>query len=56
MNIRKQLQEIYLQYVNDFITISAFADYHHIDDQTASLLIAEGRAIHEQEVAALHNS
>lgn len=42
-----RLQELYLEYKNDFITVEAFADYHHIVTAQASLIIMSGKAIHE---------
>ena len=49
MNIRETLQNIYLQYVNDFLTVGAFADYYGVDDETADWLIDRGRQIHIEE-------
>lgn len=35
----KNYQELYLNWVNDFITVQGFADYHNIDYKVADRLI-----------------
>jgi len=35
----------YLEWRNDFLTIEAFADYHHISDEDATALIKAGRLL-----------
>lgn len=43
---------MYLSYVNDFITVSAFAAYYMISEELASQIINEGRELHELNVKA----
>jgi hypothetical protein len=35
----KNYKELYIDWVNNFITISGFADYHNLDDDIAKELI-----------------
>lgn len=49
--LRLALQAIYLQYINQFLTIGGFADYHHITDEEAETLIRLGKRFHEEIVA-----
>ena len=45
--LQKQLKNYYLQYLNDFLTVSVFAEYHGISIQFAEYLIVEGKKHHE---------
>lgn len=49
--MKTQLQAIYLHWVNNFITVGAFADHYHITDAEAETLIRLGRRFHEEIVA-----
>lgn len=48
--MRQQFITWYLQYLNEFITVGAFADYHHISDEQAHSVIAMGKEFHEWDV------
>jgi len=50
MNIRKQLNEMYIDWVNEFLTIERFAEYYGITVKQAYTLLALGLAIHEEGV------
>ena len=45
MSARDQLRAIYLEWVNDFLSVAAFAEYHWITDAQAADLIALARDI-----------
>ena len=53
---KNRLQELYLMYVNDFISTYAFADHLNISQAEAELIIEEGRKEHEQRVKELQQS
>lgn len=50
MNTCDRLQSLYLEYVNDFLTLDAFADYLFISVEEAHAIIEAGKAIHEYRV------
>ena len=41
----ERAEEMYLEWVNDFLTIECFAEYHEITVAVAEKIIAEGRRI-----------
>lgn len=43
-------RELYLSYVNDFISVYSFADHYNIAQEDANNIINEGRELHEQFV------
>lgn len=45
MSAREQLKAIYLQWVNDFLSVARFAEYHGITDAQAANLITLARDI-----------
>ena len=45
MSARDQLRAIYLQWVNDFLSVASFAEYHGITDAQAADLITLARDI-----------
>ncbi len=45
MSAREQLKAIYLQWVNDFLSVARFAEYHGITDAQAADLITLARDI-----------
>lgn len=45
------LHEMYLDYVNNFITVECFADFYDITSDVAERVIRLGRMIHERQVA-----
>ena len=48
MSIQKQLIEIYLDYVNDFLTIGRFAEYYNLTPNHAKMLLSIGRELQEE--------
>ena len=44
------LQEMYLDWVNNFLTIEGFADWYGIGEKRAAVIISAGRKIHHQRV------
>jgi len=51
MFLRDQLQDAYLDWVNNFLTIPAFAEHYGLDYYEAVQIIKAGEAIHERLVA-----
>ena len=45
MSAREQLKAIYLQWVNDFLSVARFAEYHGITDAQADALITLARDV-----------
>lgn len=45
MSAREQLKAIYLQWVNDFLSVARFAEYRGITDAQAAALITLARDI-----------
>lgn len=48
--MKENLANFYLQYINEFLTISAFSDFHHIDMDTCTYLLKIGKQYHEERV------
>jgi hypothetical protein len=46
---REVLKATYLAYVNDFLTLGAFAEWLDIDPSYAAVLVAAGRELHEED-------
>lgn len=46
--MREALAEIYREWVNDFLSIDAYADYYHIELEEAYMLIQLGRRFHNE--------
>lgn len=46
-----KLANLYLEWVNDFLTVPAFASYHRITEAKAYRIINIGRKCHERRVA-----
>lgn len=46
MNLELILEKLYLDYFNNFVSISKFASYYNISEELASMLIKQGREIH----------
>ena len=44
------LADIYRDYLNNFLTVECFAEYHDIDKKAATHLIDAGRAAHDARV------
>lgn len=47
--------EIYLDWVNNFLSLEAFAEYYELTSEQASLLIELGKSIHEAHVKFLRS-
>lgn len=47
-----ELQEAFLLYFNEYLTVECFADHHCITLEEAEAIINAGRIIHESRVAA----
>jgi len=47
----KNLQQFYLDYVNNYLTLSQLASDHDLSMNEAELLVEMGRKIHEERVA-----
>lgn len=52
----KQKAVIYLDWVNNFISVERFASYYNITITEANKLIDEGRIIHENSINGNTNS
>ena len=53
MSIDNQLKEMYLDYVNNFLTVSAFASAYFVNEDEARDLIKIGKRLHEEEAQRL---
>lgn len=49
----KKLIELYLSFVNDFITLGRFAEAHGLEEDDAITLIKLGKKYHERNVELL---
>jgi hypothetical protein len=49
-DIKNRLASFYLQYVNDFLTIARFSEYHEITENNAELLLKLGKSFHEERL------
>lgn len=50
MYIKEALQEAYLDYINDYLTVEYFASVYGLSTKEAELLIDLGRLVHERIV------
>lgn len=48
VNIKEALNEVYLDWLNNFVTIPAYASWYGIDEKEARDIIELGRKIHEK--------
>ena len=48
--LRDYLADLYLTYVNDFLTIEVFAEYYGLDEEDAKALLEIAKKSHEQRV------
>ncbi len=46
----KKLIELYLDYWNNFLSVSRFAEYYSLEEDDAQLLIEIGRKYYERQV------
>lgn len=54
MRLRKVLQELYLDYRNDYLTVDKFAEHNLLAVDDAAMLIELGRKIHAEGVNFEH--
>ena len=52
MSINNLLKEMYLDYVNNFLTVSAFASAYFVNEDVARDLIKIGKRLHEEDFAS----
>jgi hypothetical protein len=48
--IKDKIHAMYLDWCNNFITVSRFAEYYSVSEAKANRIIEVGRTIHEQNV------
>ncbi len=53
INIREDVENYYLEWVNNFLTIEKFAEYYKITEVQAKFLIDMGKQINSQKGSAL---
>jgi hypothetical protein len=56
ISFTKVVREIYLDWVNNFLTVQRFAEYYGISEDFAIELIGEGRRLHENAVQEYNES
>ena len=54
MKANQYLRELYLDYVNNFLTVDRFAEHHGIQSTEARRLLAMGKYIHEDYVSLVN--
>lgn len=47
-----KLEFLYFQYVNDFLTVQAFAEFHRVSTERAERIIRLGRVSHARRIRA----
>jgi len=55
MNIRKALQEAYLDWVNNYLTVEKYAEHNLLTVDNALKVIEAGREAHEAIVEQSHD-
>lgn len=50
MDLHENCKILYLEYVNDFLTIEAFASYKGISEALAIAIVQHGQFIHENSL------
>ena len=48
-SLRSVLSELYLEYVNDYLTIEKFAEHKEISISAAMTIVSEGRRIFSED-------
>lgn len=43
MNLHDKIKEMYIDYVNNFLSVQGFADHYHISKTLAAAIITEGQ-------------
>lgn len=54
-SMRTQIEQLYLDYVNNFLTVERFAEYHSITSNKAHKIIDLGRTIHSNRSRNNHS-
>jgi len=49
MKLKQQLINLYLEWLNDFITVSGIADYYGLTTEDMQVLIEMGKKYHEEQ-------
>lgn len=49
----KKLQNLYLSWVNEFISLERFAEYYGMTEERANRVVNVGRDVHERHVRRL---
>lgn len=49
-NVCDRIQELYLDYVNNFLSVERFAEYYNMSERKANRTIELGRQVHERRV------
>jgi len=49
MKTRNKIIELYLSYVNDFLTVSCFAEYYCMTEEKAHRIINAGRYLNNKK-------
>jgi hypothetical protein len=52
MCYRTVIKTLYLTWVNDFLTISRFAEYHEMTEAEAATIITMGRRYHNEDATS----
>ena len=42
-------KELYLSWLNDFLTVARFAEYYFLSERQAKLVINKGRVLHQDK-------
>lgn len=48
MNTAEKLQELYLDYLNNYLSIAVFSEHNRLTEQEGATLVALGRIIHNR--------
>lgn len=49
------LRELYLDYVNNYLTVDKFAEHHELHSTDARRLLSLGKILHEDYVRMINN-
>lgn len=55
-NANMMLRELYLDYVNNYLTLEIFAEHHELSDDQALDMLRLGSIIHEDHIKMLKNT
>jgi hypothetical protein len=50
MTLKRELSEVYLDWVNNFLSVEGFAEYYGLTEDQARTLIDLSRAIYEDSI------